>query len=152
MHTLVRQFPNATRDEAAGLWNRFKQHYLAEHDKFVSEELMVSIVLRVAAEVIVRDLARCECITGETNVLAQEVLECKSNAEVFALYETNKESFDKLIFMDYMDDECKDAAADAIYAEVHCRALSLLLDAPEVNSIPDQLHEDIVEMLNLVKV
>ncbi|HXK38313.1 MAG TPA: hypothetical protein VJ579_04575 [Candidatus Paceibacterota bacterium] len=151
MHTLVRQYPAATRSEASQLWTRFESHFSAEHNKFVTEELMVSIVLRVAAEIIVRDLSACECINAETNVLAQQVLACKNNVEVYSLYESDKEAFDNLIFMNYMDDECKGDVADAVYAEVHCRALSLLLDAPEVSAIPPQLHEDIVEMLNLVK-
>jgi hypothetical protein len=151
VHTLVRQFPAATRSEASQLWTRFKKHFSAEHNKFVVEELMVSIVLRVAAEIIVRDLSSCECIHAETNVLAQQVLACKDNKEVYSLYESDKETFDDLIFMEYMDDERKGEVADAVYAEVHCRALSLLLEADEVSAIPAGLHEDIVEMLNLVK-
>lgn len=152
MHTLTRQFPNATREEATRLWNRFEQHFRAEHNKFIVEELMISIVLRVAAEVIVRDLSACECIHAETNVLAQQVLACANNAEVYALYESDKEAFDDLIIMEYMDEECKGEVEDAVYAEVHCRALSLLLDDPMVDAVPPQLHEDIIEMLAIVRV
>jgi hypothetical protein len=151
VHTLQRHFPNATRKQAEALWGRFENHFRAERNKFVAEELMVSIVLTVAAEIIVRDLSACSCITAETNVLAQQVLERKTPASVYELYETDKESFDNLIFMKYMDEECKGEVADAILAEVHCRSLSLLLESPEANAIPAELHEDIVEMLNIVK-